>query len=153
MSTITEHIDVEAPIGPVYDRWTRFERFPEFMEGVEEVRQLDDRRLHWKAKIAGVEREWDAEITEQHPEERVAWKSTSGLNNAGVVTFHKLDPTHTRVTLQQDVEAEGAAEKAADALGGITRQAKNDLSRFAELMRDQGGPAEGGWRGDVPREG
>lgn len=153
MSTITESIDVVAPIGAVYDRWTRFERFPEFMEAVEEVRQLDDRRLFWRAEIAGVEREWESEITEQTPEERVAWKGISGFDNAGVVTFHKLEEGKTRVTLQQDIETEGFAEKAADALGLIERQAKNDLERFAETMAQNGEPDEGGWRGEIPREG
>ena len=88
MSTIEQSIDVDVDVTTAYNQWTQFEEFPRFMEGVEEVRQLDDRRLHWKAKIAGVEREWDAEVTEQHPDERVAWKSTSGQTNAGVVTFH-----------------------------------------------------------------
>ncbi|MGX6450171.1 SRPBCC family protein [Patulibacter sp. S7RM1-6] len=152
MSTIEQSVDVDVPVSTAYNQWTQFEEFPRFMEGVEEVRQLDERRLHWKAKIAGVEREWDAEITEQHPDERVAWKSTTGQTNAGVVTFHKLDDTHTRVMLQQDVEPEGLVEKAGDALGVIERQAKNDLKRFKELIESRGGES-GAWRGEVPREG
>ena len=104
MSTVTKSVDVNVPIRAAYDQWTQFEEFPRFMEGVKDVRQLDDTHLHWKAEIAGVTKEWDAEITEQHPDERVAWKSTSGAPNAGVVTFHRLDDDHTRVTLQMDVE-------------------------------------------------
>lgn len=152
MSTIEQSIDVDVDVTTAYNQWTQFEEFPRFMEGVEEVRQLDDRRLHWKAKIAGVEREWDAEVTEQHPDERVAWKSTSGQTNAGVVTFHKLDDTHTRVMLQQDIHPEGLVEKAGDALGIIERQAKNDLKRFKELIESRGAES-GAWRGEVPREG
>jgi uncharacterized membrane protein len=151
MSTIEQSIDVDVPVSTAYNQWTQFETFPDFMEGIIEVRQLDDTHLHWKAKIAGTEREWDAEVTEQHPDERVAWKSTSGQHNAGVVTFHKLDPGHTRVMLQQDVETEGVVEKIGDALGMIERRAKGDLERFKELIESRGA-ATGGWRGDVPRD-
>lgn len=144
-------IDVEVPVSAAYDQWTQFETFPDFMEGIVDVRQVDDTHLHWKAKIAGAEREWDAEVTEQHPDERVAWESTSGQHNAGVVTFHKLDPRHTRVMLQQDIETEGMIEKVGDALGMIERRAKGDLERFKKLVESRGS-ASGGWRGDVPRE-
>lgn len=150
-TTIEQSIDVEVPVRVAYDQWTRFESFPSFMEGIEEVRQLDDTHLHFKAKIAGVEREWDAEITEQHPDERVAWHSTSGTTNAGVVTFHKLDDTKTRVMLQQDIEAEGLVEKAGSALGFVERRAKGDLERFKKTVEEDGGNAADGWRGDVPR--
>ena len=91
MSTVEESIDVNVPVRTAYNQWTQFEEFPQFMEGVEEIRQLDDTHMHWKTKIAGVEREFDAEITEQHPDHRVAWRSTGGTDNAGVVTFHRLD--------------------------------------------------------------
>lgn len=151
MSTIEQSIDVEVPISTAYNQWTQFETFPDFMDGVVEVRQLDDTHLHWKAKIAGTEREWDAEVTEQHPDERVAWKSISGQRNAGVVTFHELDPRHTRIMLQQDIETEGMMEKVGDALGMIDRRAKGDLERFKELIESRG-TATGGWRGDVPRD-
>lgn len=150
-TTIEQSIDVEVPVRVAYDQWTQFESFPSFMEGIEEVRQLDDTHLHFKAKIAGVEREWDAEITEQHPDERVAWHSTSGTTNAGVVTFHKLDDTKTRVMLQQDIEAEGLVEKAGSALGFVERRAKGDLERFKKTVEEDGGNAADGWRGDVPR--
>ncbi|MDX8151265.1 SRPBCC family protein [Patulibacter brassicae] len=152
MSTIEQSIDV-AVVTAAYDQWTQFEEFPSFMEGIDEVRQTDDRHLHWRASIAGVEREWDAEITEQHPDERVAWRSTSGQQNAGVVTFHKLDDGHTRIMLQQDIEPSGIAEKAADALGVIERRAKGDLERFRDLIEQRGGAPSGAWRGEVPREG
>lgn len=151
MSTIEQSIDVDVPISTAYNQWTQFETFPDFMEGIIEVRQLDDTHLHWKAKVAGAEREWDAEVTEQHPDERVAWKSTSGQHNAGVVTFHKLDADHTRVMLQQDIETEGLMEKVGDALGMIERRAKGDLERFKELIESRGA-ATGAWRGDVPRD-
>ncbi|MGE4428961.1 MAG: SRPBCC family protein [Solirubrobacteraceae bacterium] len=152
MTSIEQSIEVAAPIRAAYDQWTQFEEFPSFMEGVQQVRQSDDTRLHWKAEIAGATREWDAEITEQHPDERVAWRSTDGLTNAGVVTFHKLDDGHTKVMLQLDIETEGLAEKAAGASGLIDRRAKGDLERFKDLIEARGA-ASGGWRGEVPREG
>ena len=148
MSTIEESIDIDVPVRTAYNQWTQFEEFPSFMEGVESVTQLDDTHLHWVAEIAGVRREWDAEITEQHPDERVAWTSTSGTANAGVVTFHKLNDAKTRVMLQLDVQPEGAAERAGDALGMIKRRATGDLKRFKELIEARG-TESGAWRGDV----
>ncbi len=152
MSTVEESIDVRVPLNTVYNQWTQFETFPSFMEGVEEIRQLDDRRLHWKTKIAGVEREFDAEITEQKPDERVAWRSTSGTNHAGVVTFHRLDDDQTRVMVQLDTEPEGIVEKAGDALGIAKRRVKGDLDRFKEMIESRGGET-GEWRGEVKRPG
>jgi uncharacterized membrane protein len=133
-----------------YDQWTQFEEFPRFMEGVESVRQLDDTHLHWVAEVAGQRREWDAEITEQHPDERIAWTSTSGQRNAGVVTFHRLADDRTKVMLQVDHDPEGLLDKAGDALGLVRRQTKADLTRFKELIEARG-EASGGWRGDVSR--
>jgi uncharacterized membrane protein len=148
MSTIEESIDINVPVRTAYDQWTQFEEFPAFMEGVDKVTQIDDTHLHWVAEIAGVKREWDSVITEQHPDERVAWTSTSGTSNAGVVTFHKLDDAKTRVMLQLEIQPEGAVERAGDALGIIKRRASGDLERFKELI-EQRGTADGGWRGDV----
>jgi uncharacterized membrane protein len=147
---IEESVEVEVPIRTAYNQWTQFEDFPQFMEGVEEVRQLDDVRLHWKAQIAGVRREWDAEITEQKPEERVAWASTEGAANAGVVTFHRLSDDRTKVMLQLDFEPEGFAETAADVLGIVSRRAKGDLQRFKGFIEARGAET-GAWRGEVPR--
>src|SRR5438132_13542902 len=100
MATIEKSVDVNMPLRTVYNQWTQFEEFPKFMEGVSEVRQLDDKRLHWKAEIGGQEREWDAEITEQIPDKRIAWRSISGKKNAGVVTFHQLSEASCQIMLQ-----------------------------------------------------
>ncbi|HEY7525524.1 MAG TPA: SRPBCC family protein [Candidatus Limnocylindria bacterium] len=148
MSTVTKSVDVNVPIRAAYDQWTQFEEFPRFMEGIKEVRQLDDTHLHWAAEIAGVTKEWDAEITEQHPDERVAWKSTSGAPNAGVVTFHRLDDDHTRVTLQMDVEPDGPIETIGDWAGVLDRQVEEDLDRFTKYITGRG-DATGAWRGNV----
>src|SRR6202008_4780375 len=107
MSTVTEHVDVAVPVRTAYNQWTQFEEFPRFMSGVTEIRQLDDTTTHWVTEIGGVKREFDARITEQVPDERVAWKSTQGVKQAGVVTFHRLDDSHSRVTAQMEVEPEG----------------------------------------------
>jgi uncharacterized membrane protein len=148
MSTIEEHVDVEVGVRTAYNQWTQFEEFPRFMEGVEEIRQIDDTHVHWRTKIAGVEREFDTEITEQHPDHRVAWNSTSGATNAGVVTFHKLADDKTRVTVQIDIEPEGVVEKAGDALGLAKRRVKGDLGRFKELIESTQ-TESGAWRGNV----
>ena len=148
MPRFEDSIDVAVPIRVAYDQWTQFEQFPQFMEGVEEIRQLDDTHTHWRTKIAGVEREFDAEITEQHPDHRLAWRSTGGTDNAGVVTFHRLDDATTRVMVQLDTEPEGIVEQAGDKLGLVKRRVKGDLDRFKELIEARG-TESGAWRGEV----
>jgi uncharacterized membrane protein len=150
MSTIEQSVEMEAPLSTVYNQWTQFEEFPRFMHGVEEVRQLDDTHLHWGAEFGGSRHEWDAEITEQKPDERVAWRNTDGKDNAGVVTFHRLDDARTRVMVQMDFMPEGSKEKLGDALGAPERRVKGDLERFEELIESRGAET-GGWRGEVKR--
>ena len=148
MPTIEQSIEVNVPVRTAYDQWTQFEEFPRFMEGVEEVRQLDDTHLHWVAEIGGEREEWDAEITEQHPDERIAWTSTSGKGNAGVVTFHRLGDDRSKIMLQLDWESEGMKEKLGSILGQDDRAVKGDLERFKELIEGRG-IATGAWRGEV----
>ncbi|HWH43600.1 MAG TPA: SRPBCC family protein [Thermoleophilaceae bacterium] len=150
--TIEQTIEVDVPISTAYNQWTQFEEFPRFMEGVEEVRQLDDRRLHWVADIGGQRHEWEAEITEQHPDERVAWRNVDVKDNAGVVTFHKIDDSKTRIALQLDFAPEGIKEKIGSALGAPDRRVKGDLERFRDFIEERGRET-GEWRGEVPREG
>ena len=150
MSGKTESVDVAVPIRTAYNQWTQFEEFPKFMSGVKEVRQLGDTMTHWVVEIGGVTREFDARITEQLPDERVAWASVSGPKQGGVVTFHRLDPTHTRVTAQLELQPEGLAEQVADKTGIVTGRMKGDLERFREFVESQG-TETGGWRGTVER--
>jgi uncharacterized membrane protein len=151
MASVQESVDVDVPIKVAYDQWTQFESFPQFMGGVERITQLDDTHTHWVTKIGGVEREFDAEITEQHPEERIAWTSTSGeATHAGVVTFHRLDEAKTRVMIQIDWEPEGLVEKAGAAVGIDDHQVKADAKRFKEFIESRGSET-GAWRGDVDR--
>ena len=152
MTTAQQAIDVDVPVTTAYNQWTQFEEFPQFMDGVESVTQLDERRLHWKVSIGGVTREFDAEITEQHPDERIAWKSTDGTSHAGVVTFHKLNDAQSRVMLQLDMEPEGLVEKVGDKLGIVARQAKSDMENLKTFIESRN-LETGAWRGDVPREG
>jgi uncharacterized membrane protein len=152
MTTIERSIEVELPLNTVYNQWTQFEEFPRFMEGVEEVHQFDDTRLHWIAKIGGQRREWDAEITEQIPDERIAWRSIGGTPNAGVVTFHRIGDDRTKVMLQLEHEPEGAAEQVGDALGIIERRAVGDLKRFRDYLEERGRET-GQWRGEINRPG
>jgi uncharacterized membrane protein len=151
MSTIEQSIELEVRVRTAYNQWTQFEDFPVFMEGVEQVRQIDETRLHWVAEFGGTRHEWDAEITEQLPDERVAWRNTDGKENAGVVTFHKLDGERSRVMVQMDWVPEGIKEKLGDALGVSDRRVKGDLERFKDLIESRGRPS-GAWRGEVPRE-
>ncbi len=151
MSKIEQSIEVEVPVRTAYNQWTQFEEFPQFMEGVESIRQIDDTHVHWVAEVAGRKKEWDAEITEQTPDQRVAWKATNGTDNAGVVTFHKLDEGKTQVMVQMDYETDGAVEAVGDALGIAERRVKGDLARFKELIESQGRES-GAWRGEVAQD-
>ena len=150
--TIEQSIEVNVPIRQAYNQWTQFEGFPRFMEGIERVEQHDDRHLHWVANFGGETHAWDAEVTEQRPEERVAWRNVDGKDNAGVVTFHKIDDGATRVMVQMDWAPEGIKEKVGAALGADDRRVKGDLERFKEFIESRGSET-GAWRGEVPREG
>jgi uncharacterized membrane protein len=151
MAKIEASIDVNVPVRTAYDQWTQFEEFPRFMDAVESVKQLDDTRLHWVAEIAGVRKEWDAEITQQEPDQRVAWTSTSGAENAGAVDFHRLDDEQTRITLTMDVDPEGVVENVGNALGVPERQVEGDLKRFKKFIEEKGAPS-GAWRGTVAQD-
>ncbi len=151
MGEVNETIEVEVPVSVAYNQWTQFEDFPHFMEGVKEVKQLDDTTLHWTAEMAGQEREWDAKITEQTPDQRIAWTDIGGATNAGVVTFHKIDDNTTKIMLQIEFEPEGALETIGDALGFVKVRTKGDLERFKEFIESRGSET-GAWRGEVEQE-
>ncbi len=148
MDTITSVIEVDVPLQTAYDQWTQFEDFPRFMGGVERIEQLDDTRTHWVMKIAGVSREFDAEVLVQRPDQGVSWRSTDGPTHAGRVTFLPMGDTRTEVTLAMDWQPEGLVEKAGDALGLVEGQAKKDLQSFKEFIESRG-TATGSWRGQV----
>jgi uncharacterized membrane protein len=148
MSTVENSIEVNVPVNTAYNQWTQFEDFPKFMEGITEVRQLDDTHLHWSANIAGKHKEWDAEISEQIPDKRIAWHSTTGARNAGVVTFHKISDDTTRIMLQMDYDPEGVTENVGDAMGVFSSRVEGDLERFKEFLESRGHET-GAWRGSV----
>jgi uncharacterized membrane protein len=150
MSTVEKSIEVAVPVTTAYNQWTQFESFPQFMSGVERIDQTSDTMTHWVTKVDGVTREFDARITEQAPDERVAWTSVDGPKQSGVVTFHRLDDASTKVMVQMDFEPEGVVEKAGDHLGVVSRQVTGDLERFKTFIEEQGG-ATGAWRGEVQR--
>jgi uncharacterized membrane protein len=150
MQTIEKSIEVNAPVGKVYNQWTQFETFPEFLEGVRQVKQLDDKTLHWVAEIGGKKKEWDAEIVDQIPDERIAWKSITGTPNSGVVHFHPKSDDRTLLTLKLNYEPESALEIAADAMGLVSGRVESDLERFRKFIEHR--PTEtGAWRGEVRR--
>ncbi|SCG40890.1 Polyketide cyclase / dehydrase and lipid transport [Micromonospora siamensis] len=145
---VEKSIEVQVPVSTAYNQWTQFEEFPRFMGGVKEVRQLDDKRLHWTAQIGGVKREWDARILEQVPDTKVAWAATEGATNAGAVYFEPLGPGRTAVRLHLEYEPEGLVEKAGDALNIVEKQAESDLEKFRSYIESRGAES-GGWRGSV----
>jgi uncharacterized membrane protein len=144
MKTIEKTIEVEQPVKAVYDLWTQFANFPRFMSGVKEVRQLDEKHLHWKAEVGGKTKEWDAEISEQVPDQRIAWRSTSGAENSGTIHFIALSPSKTRVILYLSYSPRGLVEKMGHNLGVVSAQVAGDLNRFKKLSESQGAPLENG---------
>ncbi|MET9470012.1 SRPBCC family protein [Streptomyces sp. NPDC006544] len=149
MSKVEESVEVDVPVRTAYNQWTQFESFPHFMEGVERIDQRTDTMTHWVTKTGGVEREFEAEITEQIPDERVAWTTLSGeVKQAGVVTFHRLADSKCKVMLQLDYEPEGFAENVGDKLGFVKRQVTGDLKRFKEYIESRGRES-GSWRGEI----
>ena len=148
MSRFEHVVSVDVPVHEAYDQWTQFEQFPAFMEGVESVVQRSDRTLDWTAEIAGQRRSWTAEITDQTPDTRIAWRSTSGTDNAGAVLFEPLGPEQCQVTLRIDAEPDGIVESVGDALGFLERRTKGDLERFKAFIEDRL-VATGAWRGEI----
>lgn len=148
MSTYEEGIEINVPVRTAYNQWTLFEEFPKFMEGVESVTQVTDTRNHWVADVAGVRREFDTEITEQTPDQRIAWTTVDGPTQAGVVTFHRLDDTTCRVMLQMEFDPDGFLESVGDKLGFVKARVAGDMERFKEFIEARGAE-EGGWRGEV----
>jgi uncharacterized membrane protein len=149
MSQIIENVDVHVPLSTAYNQWTQFEEFPRFLPHVESITQSGDTNTHWRVNVGGQTREFDAKITEQHPDERVAWNSTGGeVDHAGVVTFHKLSDDETRVTVQLDWEPNGLIEKLGSATGVVSHAVGDELKHFKEFIEKQG-TADGAWRGDV----
>jgi len=148
MAEMEKSIEVDAPLREVYNQWTQFEEFPQFMEGVVEVRQIDDKRLFWRANVAGAEREWHAEITDQTPDTRIAWRSLTGAENGGAVLFTPCSDGKTKVTLRMQYNPEGVTENVGDALGFVGRRVQGDLERFRDLIEERG-RASGGWRGEI----
>ncbi|MCW5892143.1 MAG: SRPBCC family protein [bacterium] len=149
-SQIEKSIEVDVPVRTAYDQWTQFEQFPNFMEGVTEVRQIDDRRLFWRADVGGREKTWEAVIDEQIPDARIAWHATTGARNAGVVTFHRLDDRRCKVMLQMEYDPEGFTENVGDFLGVASARISGDLGRFKEFIEDRG-TQTGAWRGSIGR--
>jgi uncharacterized membrane protein len=147
MPEIQKDITVDVPASVAYDQWTQFESFPQFMEGVKEVVQLDEKTLRWRAKVGLKEEEWEAEITEQTPEQVIAWRSTTGAPNAGTVRFEPMGEK-TRVSLEISYEPRDAAEKVGDALGVLERRVDGDLKRFKEFIEKRQAPT-GAWRGEI----
>ncbi|GAC1332223.1 MAG: SRPBCC family protein [Candidatus Dormibacteria bacterium] len=148
MAEVEKSIEVDAPISTVYNQWTQFETFPEFMEGIESVKQLEDSKLHWTAKIAGKEKQWDAVITQQEPDRRVAWRAVEGADNAGDVQFESAAEGRTRIKLHLVYDPEGVVENVGDALGVVSRRVEGDLERFKKFIESRGGET-GAFRGEI----
>ncbi len=151
MKTIKKSITVNVPVSQAYNQWTQFEDFPHFMECVKEVKQLDEKRLRWKAEIAGKSEEWDAEITEQIPDQRIAWRSTSGAKNSGLITFSAQGDHQTEVNLEVEYEPDGMIENLGDMLGFVSARVSGDLGRFKEFIESREFTT-GSWRGEIPSQ-
>jgi uncharacterized membrane protein len=148
MEKIQHSVEVDVPVSAAYNQWTQFEDFPQFMQGVESVTQIDDATTHWVAQIAGVQREWDANIVRQEPDRVIAWDGFGGPDNAGMVEFEPIGSDRTRVTVTVDWEPQDAVESVADALGIVSRRIEQDLEQFREFIVTREIPT-GAWRGQI----
>jgi uncharacterized membrane protein len=148
METLEESIEVQAPVTATYNQWTQFEDFPRFMEGVETVTQLDDKRVHWVAEVAGKRKEWDAEITRQVPDREIDWVGFGEADNRGRIVFEAVDADTSKVTIMLDYDPEGFVEEVGDALGLVKRRVRGDMERFKEFIEARG-QETGGWRGQI----
>jgi uncharacterized membrane protein len=148
MAEVRQSVEVSVPVSTAYNQWTQFEEFPNFMEKVESVTQLDDTHLRWIAEIGGRREEWKAEITQQMPDEIIAWRSIEGQENSGAVRFEPLGPDRTRIDVTLTWEPEGLVQAAADKVGISDRAIQVDLERFKELVESRG-VESGAWRGEV----
>ncbi|MCH6471290.1 SRPBCC family protein [Sinomonas terrae] len=148
MATVRQSVDVNVPVSQAYNQWTQFESFPEFMGGVESVVQRDDTHLHWTTKVAGQTREFDTVVTEQQPDQRVAWNSVDGVEHAGVVTFESLGPETTRINVEFQWDPDSAVEKIGSFFGADDLQVRSDLKKFKEFIESRG-TETGAWRGQV----
>jgi uncharacterized membrane protein len=148
MTTIEKTIEVDVPIRTAYNQWTQFEEFPRFMEGVKEVHQLDDKHLHWRAEVMGKEVEWNSEITHQVPDQRISWRSTSGAQNTGSISFLPLTENRTQVTLHMVIDPDGPAQATGSALGLVSSRIEGDLKRFKDFIEKRGAET-GEWRGEI----
>ncbi|HTM08215.1 MAG TPA: SRPBCC family protein [Verrucomicrobiae bacterium] len=148
MEKIEKSVEVDCPINTVYNQWTQFEEFPRFMEGVKSVRQLDDKRLHWVAEIGGKQKEWNARITEQVPDRKIAWKSEGGEYTSGAVSFQPVGNSRTKINLELSYDPKGFVENTGDALGFVSGRVENDLERFKKFIEHRG-QETGAWRGTI----
>jgi len=148
MESVEKSIEVECPVSTVYNQWTQFEEFPRFMQNVKRVTQLDDHRLHWEAEIGGKNKEWDARITDQIPDQLIAWQSEGGEYNSGTVKFSPVGTDRTRIDLRVIYDPEGFLESAADAVGIVSNRVAGDLERFKEFI-ERRGQETGAWRGTI----
>ena len=149
MERIEKAVEVDCPVRTVYNQWTQFEEFPRFMAGVKEVKQLDDTHTHWRTEIWGKDKEFDAEITDQVPDQHIAWRSTSGdAPNAGSVRFEPVAPDRTVVQLTMEYDPQGVVENIGDALGVMSARVQNTVEDFKKYIERRGGET-GGWRGEV----
>ena len=148
MTTVKESIEVDVPVSTAYNQWTQFEEFPSFMEGVQSVTQVDDTHLRWVAEVGGKRREWNAEIVDQVPDQKIAWRATDADGPNGIVEFEPLGQDKTLITIEMAYEAEGLTEQLGSAVGVDSRQVKSDLERFKQLIESRG-VESGAWRGEV----
>jgi uncharacterized membrane protein len=140
---VDKTIFIGRPADELYRTWRNFENLPHFMEHLEEVRVVDEKRSHWRAKApAGTNVQWDAEIINEHPNEMISWRSLEGadVDNAGTVRFQSV-PGGTEVRVTLEYNPPGGAMGAA--LARFFReepgqQLEEDLLRFKHLVESAG---------------
>jgi len=103
----TKTFEIDKPVQDVYRQWLNYEDLADFAPFIKEVRKTGDRTSHWVAEAMGMRQEWDAEVTAMEENQRIAWRSTAGLENSGEVLFQPLGDQRTRVTVNFEVHPLG----------------------------------------------
>jgi len=145
---VQQAVEVAVPLEVAYNQWTQFEEWPQFMHRVMQVTQEDDCTVSFKVKVWGMSKQFNAQIVEQRPDERIQWTATDGVSNTGVVTFHELAPRLTRIQVSLDVDPGSLIEKAARGMRHVKRAVRADLARFKAFIELQE-IETGAWRGTI----
>ncbi len=142
MTEARHTVTIKAPIAAVYQQWLDVESFPRFVPAVREVTTSAEIYSHWTLSIGRLTREFDAEIIEQLPEQRISWRTITGdILFTGTVTFEEPAENTTDVTVTVTWTPGTAVERAAVTIGADDHALRTALKGFKHYIEEHGGPS------------